>query len=80
MTGTRDNYAIYSTYSGVGPGTINVDIPFNLDEAEALETLGVMSPIGSFTIWYAALTGVLLWLASVAWRLVRQLVRLSPHP
>ena len=39
--------------------------PF-LDEAEALDTLGVMSPIGSFTIWYAALTGVLLWLASVA--------------
>ena len=25
-----------------------------------------MSPVSSFTVWYAALTGVLLWLASVA--------------
>ena len=39
--------------------------PF-LEEQEALETLRVMSPIDSFTIWYAALTGVVLWLASVA--------------
>jgi len=39
--------------------------PF-LDETEALDTLSVMSPVSSFTIWYAALTGVLLWLASVA--------------
>jgi site-specific recombinase len=35
-------------------------------EEEALETLRVMSPIDSFTIWYAALTGVVLWLASIA--------------
>jgi site-specific recombinase len=39
--------------------------PF-LDEAEAVDTLRVMSPLNSFTIWYAALTGVVLWLASVA--------------
>jgi site-specific recombinase len=39
--------------------------PF-LEEKEALETLRVMSPTDSFTIWYAALTGVVLWLASVA--------------
>ena len=39
--------------------------PFMAEE-EALETLRVMSPIDSFTIWYAALTGVVLWLASVA--------------
>jgi len=39
--------------------------PF-LNEAEALDTFRVMSPVDSFTIWYAALTGVLLWLASVA--------------
>jgi site-specific recombinase len=39
--------------------------PF-LDEDEALETLAVMSPVSSFTVWYAALTGVVLWLASVA--------------
>ena len=39
--------------------------PF-LAETEALETLRVMSPIDSFTVWYAALTGVVLWLASVA--------------
>jgi site-specific recombinase len=39
--------------------------PF-LAEADALETLRVMSPINSWTIWYAALTGVVLWLASVA--------------
>ena len=39
--------------------------PF-LEEEEALETLHVMSPIDSFTVWYAALTGVVLWLASVA--------------
>ncbi len=39
--------------------------PF-LPEQEALETLRVMSPIDSFTIWYAGLTGVVLWLASVA--------------
>jgi site-specific recombinase len=39
--------------------------PF-LAEEEALETLRVMSPIDSWTIWYAALTGVVLWLASVA--------------
>ena len=39
--------------------------PF-LAEAEAIETLRVMSPIDSWTIWYAALTGVVLWLASVA--------------
>ncbi len=39
--------------------------PF-LDHAEAIDTFRVMSPANSFTIWYAALTGVLLWLASVA--------------
>jgi site-specific recombinase len=39
--------------------------PF-MAEAEAIETLQVMSPVNSFTIWYAALTGVVLWLASVA--------------
>jgi site-specific recombinase len=39
--------------------------PF-MKEAEAIETLQVMSPVNSFTIWYAALTGVVLWLASVA--------------
>ena len=39
--------------------------PF-MHEDEALETLRVMSPIDSMTIWYAALTGVVLWLASVA--------------
>ncbi len=39
--------------------------PF-LAEADARETLRVMSPINSWTIWYAALTGVVLWLASVA--------------
>jgi site-specific recombinase len=39
--------------------------PF-LEAKEALETLRVMSPIDSFTMWYAALTGVVLWLASVA--------------
>ena len=39
--------------------------PF-LEEKEALETLRVMSPIDSFTVWYAALTGIVLWLASVA--------------
>jgi len=39
--------------------------PF-MHEEEALETLRVMSPIDSMTIWYAALTGVVLWLASVA--------------
>jgi site-specific recombinase len=39
--------------------------PF-LEEEEALATLRVMSPVDSFTVWYAALTGVVLWLASVA--------------
>ena len=39
--------------------------PF-LAEEDALETLRVMSPINSWTVWYAALTGVVLWLASVA--------------
>lgn len=39
--------------------------PF-LAEEEALDTLRVMSPINSWTIWFAALTGVVLWLASVA--------------
>ena len=39
--------------------------PF-MHEKEALETLRVMSPIDSMTVWYAALTGVVLWLASVA--------------
>jgi site-specific recombinase len=39
--------------------------PF-LGEDEAVATLRVMSPVNSFTIWYAALTGVVLWLASVA--------------
>jgi site-specific recombinase len=39
--------------------------PF-MHEEEALETLRVMSPIDSMTVWYAALTGVVLWLASVA--------------
>ena len=39
--------------------------PF-LDDAEFIDTLRVMSPANSFTIWYAALTGVVLWLASVA--------------
>jgi len=39
--------------------------PF-MREEEALETLRVMSPIDSMTVWYAALTGVVLWLASVA--------------
>jgi site-specific recombinase len=38
--------------------------PF-LAEAEAVATLRVMSPVNSFTVWYAALTGVVLWLASV---------------
>ena len=32
---------------------------------EVVDTLRVMSPINSFTVWYAALTGVILWLASV---------------
>jgi len=39
--------------------------PF-LAEKDALDTLRVMSPINSWTIWFAALTGVVLWLASVA--------------
>jgi site-specific recombinase len=39
--------------------------PF-MDHEEVVETLRVMSPINSFTVWYAALTGVVLWLASVA--------------
>ncbi len=39
--------------------------PF-MPDAEAAETLRVMSPIDSWTVWYAALTGVVLWLASVA--------------
>ena len=39
--------------------------PF-MHEKEALETLRVMSPIDSMTVWYAALTGVVLWLASMA--------------
>jgi site-specific recombinase len=39
--------------------------PF-LAEEDAQETLRVMSPINSWTVWYAALTGVVLWLASVA--------------
>jgi site-specific recombinase len=39
--------------------------PFMAEE-EAIETLRVMSPVNSFTIWYAALTGIVLWLASVA--------------
>jgi site-specific recombinase len=39
--------------------------PF-MQAEEALETLRVMSPIDSMTVWYAALTGVVLWLASVA--------------
>ncbi len=39
--------------------------PF-LAEEDALETLRVMSPINSWTVWYAALTGFVLWLASVA--------------
>jgi site-specific recombinase len=38
--------------------------PFMAHE-EVVETLRVMSPIDSFTVWYAALTGVVLWLASV---------------
>jgi len=41
------------------------DRPFMAD-AEAAETLRVMSPLDSWTVWYAALTGVVLWLASVA--------------
>jgi site-specific recombinase len=39
--------------------------PF-MDHEEVVDTLRVMSPINSFTVWYAALTGVVLWLASVA--------------
>jgi len=39
--------------------------PFMAHE-EVVHTLQVMSPIDSFTVWYAALTGVVLWLASVA--------------
>jgi site-specific recombinase len=39
--------------------------PFMAHE-EVVDTLRVMSPINSFTVWYAALTGVVLWLASVA--------------
>jgi site-specific recombinase len=39
--------------------------PF-MDHEEVVHTLQVMSPIDSFTVWYAALTGVVLWLASVA--------------
>lgn len=39
--------------------------PF-LTPEDALDTLRVMSPVDSWTIWYAALTGVVLWLASVA--------------
>jgi Bacterial Ig-like domain (group 3)/IPT/TIG domain len=29
VAGTRNDYVTYSTYSGIGPGTINVEIPFN---------------------------------------------------
>jgi len=39
--------------------------PF-LDEAEALSTYTQLSPLSSGTVFYAALTGVILWLASVA--------------
>lgn len=35
-------------------------------EEEAVATLRSISPIGSMTIWYAALTGVILWVASIA--------------
>ena len=36
-----------------------------LDKAHALHTLKDFSPFASLTLWYAALTGVLLWLSSL---------------
>ena len=48
VTGTRNGYVMYSTYSGIGPGAINVEIPFNYWGESTTYQLWLGSEVVSF--------------------------------
>jgi len=58
VAGTRDDYVTYSTYNGMGPGTIDVEIPFNSSGESTTyqlwlgsETLSVQQIVRPTLIW-----------------------------
>jgi len=48
ISGTRDGYVVYSTYSGIGPGTLDVEIPFNYWGESTTYQLWLGSEVVSF--------------------------------
>jgi hypothetical protein len=48
VSGTRDSYVLYSTYSGIGPGTLAVQIPFNYWGESTTYQLWLGSEVVSF--------------------------------
>ena len=48
VAGTRDSYVVFSTYSGIGPATINVEIPFNSGSESTTYQLWLGSEVVSF--------------------------------
>jgi hypothetical protein len=48
VSGTRDSYVLYSTYSGIGPGTLAVQIPFNYWGESTMYELWLGSEVVSF--------------------------------
>ena len=59
VVGTRLDYVLYSTYSGIGPGTINVEIPFDI----LVESTTYQLWLGSETIsFHQQLRPILYWL------------------
>ncbi len=59
VSGTSYGYVLYSTYSGIGPGTLNVEIPFNYWGESTTYQLWLGSEVVSF---HQQLRPVLSWL------------------
>jgi hypothetical protein len=60
VAGTRNDYGLYSTYSGIGPSTIDVEIPFNGSGESTTYQLW----LGSETVSFQQLVRpILFWLA-----------------
>jgi hypothetical protein len=60
VSGTSYGYVLYSTYSGIGPGTVNIEIPFNYWGESTTYQLWLGSEVVSF---HQQLRPVLSWFA-----------------
>ena len=48
VSGTNNSYVLYSTYSGIGPATLDVEIPFNFWGESTTYQLWLGSEVVSF--------------------------------